>query len=216
MIFILPVVRLRKPRIKVFHIQQIGFAKSLSAPLDEPKLLFQFIQQFDRLLSGTMNRVHDFLYRADNVGVAVLVLPAVLNGKAHTVKQHSIQQLGIPGHLLEQISLDQCLRHTVKAVSVCFQTFEIRVLHVNSSPPIRIGFALLEITVHSCGGTRFHAPPQCICCYLSLPFCPSPFLPHISAAFSLVRRAGCTFSARSISLGWLIQLSRSFVRYSSL
>ena len=55
---------------------------------------------------------------------------------AHTVKQHSIQQLGIPGHLLEQISLDQCLWHTVKTVSVCFQTFEIRVLHVNSSPPV--------------------------------------------------------------------------------
>ena len=64
-------------------------------------------------------------YRADNVGVAVLVLPAVLNGKAHTIQQHSIQQLGIPGHLLEQISLDQCFRHTVKAVSVCFQTFKI-------------------------------------------------------------------------------------------
>ena len=81
-----------------------------------------------------MNRVHDFLYRADNVGVAMLVLPAVLDGKAHTVKQHSIQQLGVPGHLLEQISLDQCLRHTVKAVSVCFQTFEIRVLHVIDHP----------------------------------------------------------------------------------
>ena len=50
----------------------------------------------------------------------------------------------------------------------------------------------------------------------ALPFCPSPFLPHISAAFSLVRRAGCTFSARSISLGWLIQFSKSFVRFSSL
>jgi len=74
----------------------------------------------------------------------------------------------------------------------------------------------LEITVHSYGGTRFLAPPQCICCYLSLPFCPSPFLPHISAASSLVRRAGCTFSTRSISLGWLIQFSRNFVRYSSL
>ena len=44
----------------------------------------------------------------------------------------------------------------------------------------------------------------------SLPFCPSPFLPHISATYSLVRRAGCTFSARSISLGWLIQFSKSF------
>ena len=44
----------------------------------------------------------------------------------------------------------------------------------------------------------------------ALPFCPSPFLPHISAAFSLVRRAGCTFSARSISLGWLIQFSKNF------
>lgn len=75
-------------------------------------------------------------YRADNVGVAVLVLPAVLDGKAHTIQQHSIQQLSVPGHLLEQISLDQCLRHTVKAVSICFQTFEIRVLHVNSSPPV--------------------------------------------------------------------------------
>ena len=72
-------------------------------------------------------------------------------------------------------------------------------------------FALLEITVHSYGGTHFLAPPQCICCYLSF-----AILPHISAAFSLVRRAGCTFSARSISLGWLIQFSRSFVRYSSL
>ena len=44
----------------------------------------------------------------------------------------------------------------------------------------------------------------------ALPFCPSPFLPHISAAYFLVRHAGCTFSARSISLGWLIQLSKSF------
>ena len=42
----------------------------------------------------------------------------------------------------------------------------------------------------------------------ALPFCPSPFLPHISAAFSLTRHAGCTFSIRSISLGWLIQFSR--------
>ena len=185
MIFILPIVRLRKPRIKVFHIQQIGFAKSLSAPLDKPKLLFQFIQQFNRLLSGTMNRVHDFLYRADNVGVAVLVLPAVLDRKAHTIQQHSIQQLSVPGHLLEQISLDQCLRHTVKAVSVCFQTFEIRVLHVNSSPPIRIGFALLEITVHSYGGTRFLAPPQCICCYLSFAILPQPVpAPYFSGVFS--------------------------------
>ena len=50
----------------------------------------------------------------------------------------------------------------------------------------------------------------------ALPFCPSPFLPHISAAYSLVRRAGCTFSARSISLGWLIQFSRNSVRFSCL
>ena len=50
----------------------------------------------------------------------------------------------------------------------------------------------------------------------TLPFCPSPFLPHISAAYFLVRHAGCTFSARSISLGWLIQFSKSFVRFSSL
>ena len=28
---------MRKPRIKVFHIQQIGFTKSLPAPLDKPK-----------------------------------------------------------------------------------------------------------------------------------------------------------------------------------
>ena len=50
---------MRKPRIKVFHIQQIGFTKSLPAPLDKPKLMFQFIQQLDRLLSCTMDRVHD-------------------------------------------------------------------------------------------------------------------------------------------------------------
>ena len=98
--------------------------------------MFQFIQQLDCLLSCTMDRVHDFFYRTDDIGVAVLVLPTVLDRKAHTIQQHSIQQLGVPGHLLEQISLDQCLRHTVKAVSVCFQTFEIRVLHVNSSPPV--------------------------------------------------------------------------------
>ena len=82
--------------------------------------MFQFIQQLDCLLSCTMDRVHDFFYRTDDIGVAVLILPAVLNGKAHTVKQHSIQQLGVPGHLLEQVSLDQCFRHTVKAVSVRF------------------------------------------------------------------------------------------------
>ena len=44
----------------------------------------------------------------------------------------------------------------------------------------------------------------------ALPFCPSPFLPHISAAYFPVRCAECTFSARSISLGWLIQFSKSF------
>ena len=97
-----------------------------------------------------------------------------------------IQQLGVPGHLLEQISLDQCFRHTVKAVSVCFKTFEIRVLHVNSSPPVcRIGFALFEITVHSYGGTRFLAPPQCICCYLSFAILPQPVpAPYFSGVFS--------------------------------
>ena len=32
----------------------------------------------------------------------------------------------------------------------------------------------MEITVHSYGGTRFHAPPQCICCYLSFAILPQP------------------------------------------
>ena len=97
-----------------------------------------------------------------------------------------IQQLGVPGHLLEQISLDQCFRHTVKAVSVCFQTFEIRVLHVNSSPPVcRIGFALLEITVHSYDGASSDTPPHCICCYLSFAILPQPVpAPYFSGVFS--------------------------------
>ena len=46
-------------------------------------------------------------------------------------------------------------------------------------------FALLEITVHSYGGTHFLAPPQCICCYLSFAILPQPVpAPYFSGVFS--------------------------------
>lgn len=43
----------------------------------------------------------------------------------------------------------------------------------------------MEITVHSYGGTRFLAPPQCICYYLSFAILPQPVpTPYFSGVFS--------------------------------
>jgi hypothetical protein len=40
-------------------------------------------------------------------------------------------------------------------------------------------------TVHSYGGTRSHAPPQCISCYLSFAILPQPVpAPYFSGVFS--------------------------------
>lgn len=44
--------------------------------------------------------------------------------------------IDVARHLFKQVYLDERFRHTVETVSVCFQTSEIRVLHVDSSPPL--------------------------------------------------------------------------------
>ena len=98
--------------------------------------MFQLVQQFDRFLSGTSNRIHDLIYRTDDVGISILVLPAIFKREIHPIQQDCIKQLCIARHLFKQVYLDECFRHTVETVSVCFQTSEIRVLHVDSSPPL--------------------------------------------------------------------------------
>ena len=91
--------------IEVFHIEQVRLSQALPAPLNKLIFVFQLVQQFDRFLSGTSNRIHDFIYRTDDVGISILVLPAIFKREIHPIQQDCIKQLCIARHLFKQYQL---------------------------------------------------------------------------------------------------------------
>ena len=119
-------------QLKTIDHKSYPLYKSLRGSYQFPK----YILSIDHVQGDPFAAPSDVRVTVDAIGISILVLPAIFKREIHPIQQDCIKQLCIARHLFKQVYLDECFWHTVETVSVCFQTSEIRVLHVDSSPPL--------------------------------------------------------------------------------
>ena len=90
-------------RGKTLDIYPGGLALALLDSLDQTHALasVQLCQQLHGLVPPTVQIAADLICNVVDVDAPGIVVPLVLDGQAHTVKQHPIEQLGVRGQVLK-------------------------------------------------------------------------------------------------------------------
>ena len=83
---------------KVFDVNQIGFSQPAPFALNQSKL-FQFPEEFRRLVIGTAQCIHDLLHRKNDIHPFLLIQPSVFHRQPHAVQQDAVQCFGIGGQV---------------------------------------------------------------------------------------------------------------------
>ena len=118
---------------KVLDVDQAGSAQTTAFALDEVDL-FQFPEQFDRLVFGAAEGFLHFPDGVDDIHPPLLVQPAVLDRQAHAVQQDAVQCPGIGGELPEAVVLEQCFRDAEVGEQLARLTIEVVITHgINES-----------------------------------------------------------------------------------
>lgn len=88
---------------KAPHIEFGGFTLALFDAVNKPNAFpgVQVCQHLHGLVPAAVHIPADLLHGIVDIHAPVLVVPAVLHGQAHPVQQHTIQQFGVCGQVLE-------------------------------------------------------------------------------------------------------------------
>ena len=85
----------------------------------------QFRQQLHTLVFAAVHILHNFLQRIVNIDPALFIVPAVLCGKAHPVKQKAVKKFSVCGKIFEMRACDKQFGNPVIAELLGFFTVEI-------------------------------------------------------------------------------------------
>ena len=89
---------------KILYIDQIRLAQALAFAFDQAALLFQLVVELRGFVVAAVQRSHGFFQREDDIHPTGIIRPAVPGRQVHAVKEDSIQQLGVGGHIPEPVN----------------------------------------------------------------------------------------------------------------
>ena len=120
---------------KLLDIDHGRLSLALFSTLDQADALagVQLGQQLSGLAVAAAQILHDFLDRVVDVHTALIVIPLVLRGKAHAVKQETVQELCLRGQVAELAAGHKTARDAVKGKGFGLTAVEILKAHLASS-----------------------------------------------------------------------------------